>query len=117
MNRLDFSTIFKKRTKQLALNVIRLYATLPKTDEIRIIGKQVMRSSTSVAANYHAVCRARSRRERFAKMCIVVEEADETLMWLEMLEESGLAKGLEAMKTETLEILKVMAKAKKTLRD
>ncbi len=63
---------------------------MEKSDEIYIIGKQLLRSCTSIAANYRAVNRARSQKERYAKMCIVVEEADETLFWLELLGESDL---------------------------
>jgi four helix bundle protein len=76
---MDYNELFKRRTKALALDVIRLYGTLRKSDEVRIIGKQMMRSVTSVAANYRASIVARSDREKYAKRCIVVEEADETL--------------------------------------
>jgi len=75
------------------------------------------RSATSVAANYRAVCRARSERERYAKMCIVVEEADETAFWLELIEELEIipiAK-VNEFKNETEEILKVMSSYKKKL--
>ena len=78
----------KNRTKQFAIRIVRLFRALPKSDETRIIGKQVLRSGTSVAANYRAVCRARSRAEFIAKIGIVVEEADETVFWLELLIET-----------------------------
>jgi len=58
---------------------------LPKTEEARILGKQLLRSSTSVACNYRAANRARSKQEFYAKICIVVEEIDETLFWLELI--------------------------------
>jgi len=96
----------------MALEGIALLGKLPKKTEAQIIGKQLLRSATSVAANYRAVNRARSNRERFAKLCIVVEEADETLFWLELMEESQLIvineKYLQ-LKKEVLEIVKVMA--------
>jgi four helix bundle protein len=67
-----------------------LSRSLPKTNEARVIGNQVLRSGTSPAANYRATCRARSRAEFLAKLGIVVEEADETVFWLELLEETGI---------------------------
>lgn len=66
----------KKRTKELAFRTIKLFQSLPKTDEARIIGKQLLRSSTSVAANYRASCRGRSDAEFFSKSSIVMEEVD-----------------------------------------
>src|SRR5690625_4858080 len=81
---------FKKRTKQLSLKVMTLYQSLPKSDETRIIGKQLSRSATSVAANYRAACRFRSDAEFFSKISIVVEEVKETLFWLEILIEAQI---------------------------
>src|SRR5690242_13786408 len=75
----------KDRTKRFALRVIRLSRSLPASPEVRIIGNQVLRSATSVAANYRAACRARSRAEFLAKLGIVIEEADESALWLELL--------------------------------
>src|SRR5579872_6794705 len=80
----------KARTKQFALAIIRLCRTLPRTDEARILGKQLLRSGTSVGANYRAACRARSKAEFIAKLGIVLEESDETVFWLELLLETGL---------------------------
>jgi four helix bundle protein len=80
----------KDRTKQFAVRIVKLFRSLPRTDEARIIGKQVLRSGTSVAANYRAVCRARSKAEFIAKVGVVVEEADETVFWLELLVETGI---------------------------
>ena len=72
--------LLKERTKQFAIRIVRLFRTLPKNEEdARVIGKQVLRSGTSVGANYRAVCRARSTAEFIAKIGIVVEEADELL--------------------------------------
>lgn len=75
----------KERTKQFAIRIVRLFRSLPKTEEARVIGRQVLRSGTSVAANYRAVCRSRSKAEFIAKIGIVVEEIDETVFWLELL--------------------------------
>lgn len=95
-----------------------MYIALPKTDELRIVGKQLIRASTSVAANYRAVCRARSKAEFCAKMNIVVEEADETLFWLEVLEETAIvsAEKLKELKAESLELLSVFAKARSSVK-
>lgn len=80
----------RNRTKQFVIRIVKLFRALPKTDEARVLGKQVLRSGTSVAANYRAVCRARSKAEFISKMGIVVEEADETLFWLELLVETNI---------------------------
>jgi four helix bundle protein len=77
----SYNELFKQRTKKLAIEVLKLYRSHCKSEELRIIGKQLIRSSTSVAANYRAAIRARSDAEKYAKLCIVVEEADETVFW------------------------------------
>lgn len=114
----EFAEVMRGRTKQLAIRVIRMYGRLAKSDEIRIIGKQLMRSSTSVAANYRAACRARSKAEFFAKLSITIEEADETLFWIELLEETALipVARLSGLKQETTAILSILAKARKKMR-
>jgi len=76
------------RTKKMALEIIKLSEHLPNKSVGWTFSNQIIRSATSVAANYRAVCRARSDKEFIAKMGIVIEEADETLFWLEMIEES-----------------------------
>ncbi len=83
----------KTRTKKFALRIIKVSRALPRCPEPRVIGYQLLRSGTSVAANYRAACRGRSRPEFLAKIGIVVEEADETVFWLEMLTEAGLVRG------------------------
>jgi len=80
----------KARTKQFALLVIRLCRTVPSSQESRIITRQLLRSATSVAANYRAVCRARSTPDFVSKMGIVLEEADESLFWLELLVDAAI---------------------------
>ena len=103
------------RTKQFALRIIRLVQSLPKTQEANVIGKQLLRSGTSVAANYRAACRARSVAEFKSKISIVVEEADECLFWMELLMESEIVKSslLENLYHESEEILKIVAVARK----
>ena len=78
------------KTKSFAARISRLCRALPRTLEGRILGSQLRRSSTSIAANYRAACRTRSRAEFVAKLGTVLEEADETAFWLELLQESGL---------------------------
>jgi four helix bundle protein len=103
--------ILKDRTKQFAIRVVKLFRALPKTEEGRIIGKQVLRSGTSVAANYRAVCRARSNAEFIAKIGIVVEEADETVFWLELLADTKIvsAEKLDKLTNEANELLAIFA--------
>ncbi|HMP87714.1 MAG TPA: four helix bundle protein [Lacibacter sp.] len=112
-----FAEAFKERTKKNAVEIIKLYRSFPKTDEARIAGKQLIRSATSVAANYRAACRARSKAEFHAKISTCVEEADETVFWLEITEESEIYKSdrLKKIKTEAGEILKIVSAARKTV--
>jgi four helix bundle protein len=81
----------KRRTKSFALMAIRLCQSLPRSQASTVITRQLLRSATSVGANYRAVCRARSTADFVSKLGIVLEEADETLFWLELLIESGAA--------------------------
>ena len=78
-NYYEYRVAMQQRTKQFALRVIKLFQALPHSDESIIIGKQLLRSSTSVGANYRAACRARSPKEFYSKLSIVIEEADETM--------------------------------------
>ncbi len=80
----------KSRTKVFALQVIRVFKALPRNEEARTLGKQMLRSGTSVAANYRAVCRSRSKAEFLARLGVVVEEIDETVLWLELLADSEI---------------------------
>jgi four helix bundle protein len=85
----------KRRTKSFALMAIRLCQGLPRGQPSPVITRQLLRSATSVGANYRAVCRARSTPDFVSKLGIVLEEADETFFWLELLIESGVAKTVE----------------------
>jgi four helix bundle protein len=100
---------FKSRTKQFALRIIKLSRSLVGSgDPIAwVLGKQILRSGTSVGANYRAACRARSPADFIAKLGIVEEECDETSFWLELLEESGIvsASRLSKLKSEADELL------------
>ncbi len=106
----------KQRTKKFAIRVINLFRSLPRSEEARIISKQVLRSGTSVAANYRAVCRARSKAEFIAKLGIVVEEADETVFWFELLIEAGIVRErrMQNLLTEANELLAIFAASQYT---
>ena len=82
---------FKARTRKLGLNVITIVESLSHGQTANILGRQLLRSATSVGANYRAACRAQSTAAMIAKLSIVEEEADETMYWLEMLADTGLA--------------------------
>jgi four helix bundle protein len=82
----------KKRTKKFALTVISLVNELPKTKGGNAVGNQLIRSGTSVAANYRTACRARSTADFISKITIVEEECDESQFWIELIDESGMVK-------------------------
>ena len=82
--------LFKRRTKQLALRVIKTVESLPKNRTADVLGRQLLRSGTSIGANYRAACRGKSTADVIAKLRIVEEEADESAYWMELLVESGL---------------------------
>ena len=108
----------KLRTKQFALRIIRLVENLPEKTTSKIIGAQILRSATSVAANYRAGCLAKSKRDFINKLKNVEEETDETMFWLELLEESGMfpQNKLLPLKTEAHEILTIIIASIKTAR-
>ena len=109
---------FKMRTKQLALAVIRLTERLPRTVAADVLGRQVLRSSTSIGANYRAACRAKSTADMINKLKIVEEESDETVYWLELIEEANLLpKGsTTSLAQEAGEITAMIVASLKTLR-
>jgi four helix bundle protein len=106
----------KNRTKQFALRVLKLVAALPNNLSGRTIGGQLVRSGTSVGANYRAACRARSKAEFIAKIGIVEEEADESAFWMELIIESKLLGEplVEPLLNEANEIAKIMASSRKS---
>jgi four helix bundle protein len=109
---------FKNRTKQFAIRIVKLFRSLPRTEEARIIGKQMLRSGTSVAGNYRAVCRAHSKAEFIAKIGIVVEEADETVLWLELLVDTDIVplSRMTSLLAEANELLAIFAASQYTAR-
>jgi len=108
----------KSRSKKFAVRVVRLSQALPNTREAWVLGKQVLRSGTSVAANYRAACRARSKLEFISKIGIVVEEIDETIFWLELLVETGIVtkRRMTELLAEACELLAIFAASQHTAR-
>jgi four helix bundle protein len=113
------SNELSQRTKSFALNIIKFFQSLPKTEESRILGKQLLRSTTSIAANYRAARRSRSKNEFYAKISIVVEESDETLFWLELIDDSGFADpdSITMLKKEAEELLFIFSASRKTAKN
>ena len=108
---LDFAKQMQERTMLFALRVIRMSQKLPKSEEATVMRRQILRSATSVAANYRAVCRAKSAADFASKMKTVIEEADETALWLEMLVRSEIAKEAQPkeLRAEADEILRIFS--------
>ena len=108
----------KERTKKFALIIIKLVEELPNTLVGRTIGNQIIRSGTSVAANYRAACRARSNADFISKITIVEEECDETLFWLELIAEANLLKKeiLQCIVKEADELTAIFTASGKTAR-
>jgi four helix bundle protein len=106
----------KDRTKSFALRIIRVVRSLPQGSEGRVIGYQLLRSGMSVAANYRAVCRARSRPEFLSKLAIVIEEADESAFWLELLVDAGLISEpkLKDLKSEANQLVAIFNASRTT---
>jgi four helix bundle protein len=107
----------KKRTKKFAVDVIEFCDSLKNCKASSVITYQLVKSATSTGANYRAACRARSQKEFFSKICIVVEEVDESEYWLEIIKDANLSKetiALERLLAEALELIKIVAKAKKS---
>ena len=106
----------KQRTKLFAIGVIKRYRTLPKATEAQIISRHWLRSSTSLAANYRAACRPRSKAEFTAKMWIVVEETDETVFWKELLVETNIIplESIKGLNAEINELLAIFSTARRT---
>ena len=108
----------KKRTKALALRVIRLVQALPRTRVADVLARQLLKSGTSVGANYRAACRARSTADFIAKLGIVEEEADESMYWIELLVEAELIKAglVSDLLHEAEEILAIVVASINTAR-
>jgi len=119
MTELSFSEKYNLRTKKFAVQSILFFVNhCKKSEELRIIGKQYFRSSTSVAANFRAFTRGRSDAEKFSKLCIVLEEIDESLFWLELIEETSLIPNevYKDLKNEATELLKIISTTRKNMK-
>src|SRR5438105_7501623 len=110
--------LFKQRTKQLAIQIIELAEALPKTNSSGVIARQLLRSGTSVGANYRSACRGKSTADVLSKLAVVEEEADETAYWLELLIEGTVVAQTQIadLLKETNEILAMTVASIKTLR-
>ena len=110
-------SLFKQRTKQLALRIIKIVDALPKNRTAHVIGRQLIRSGTSIGANYRAACRGKSTADVIAKFRIVEEEADESVYWMALLVESGLVAEAEVSELlrETDEIVAMTVASIRTL--
>jgi four helix bundle protein len=108
----------KRRTKEFAKKIIMLCRELPNNREGRLIGDQIFRSGTSVAANYRSACRGRSKAEFISKLAIVEEEADETLLWLEFIKEMKVLNGpaVDMLMKESDEIIAIIVSSIKTVK-
>ena len=113
---LDKHQQLRIRTKAFALRVIRMSQALPRTREANVLIQQILRSATGMAANYHAAGRSRSKAEFIAKIGVVVEEADETAFWLEMLADSAIvpAPKLETLRAEAAQLVAIFTASRKT---
>src|ERR1022692_4931474 len=118
MNSLDKATELKKRTKNFAIRIVNIFRSLPHSPDAQTLGKQLLRSGTSVGANYRAVCRAKSSSDFINKLRIGEEECDESLFWMELLVDNNLVKAsrLGDLMKEADEILSIVVSSVKTAR-
>lgn len=106
----------KDRTRDFAVRIVKLFRALPRSSEAQVVGRQLLRSGTSIAANYRAACRARTKAEFIAKIGIVVEEADETVLWIELLGAAEILPDskLSMIARESSELLAIFAASQLT---
>ena len=114
----DFNNKYCERTKLFTIQLVKTLDWVQGREATRVIVRQILRSGTSVSANFRAASRARSKAEYYSKICIVVEECDETLFWLEILLEAGSIpkEKLISLHNEATELLKIFSSTRKTLR-
>lgn len=117
MTKAEFNEQFRGRTQQFAVQTLQFIGSVPFNTATKIMTCQLGKSGTSVGANFRAFCRGRSKNEKYSKICIVVEEADECIYWLDIFEETeyGHKNELKWLSAEILEILKVCSKIKSSL--
>ena len=114
----EFNQAMRIRTRTFAIGVFKASGLLRLNDLSRIPVKQMVRSASSVAANYYSATRGRSEAEYYSKICIVVEECDESLFWMDFLQESGVMTDdqLRGLKKEADELLRIFSSIKKKLK-
>lgn len=117
MTNTEFNEKFRGRTRDFAVKVIRFLSNMPYNSATKILANQLCKSATSVGANFRAFCRGRSKNEKYAKICIVVEEADEMIHWLDLFGAANYGDKSELLwlSNEALEILKITSKIKTSL--
>jgi four helix bundle protein len=115
----DKAAALRERTKTFAIRVVRFANRIPACEGSRVVGRQLARAATAVAANYRATCLARSRAEFTAKLGVVAEEADETVYWLEVMLASGLGSRAELteMLLEARQLSAIFLASRRTLRE
>lgn len=108
--------VLRERTKEFALRVVTMFRALPNSAESGILGRQVLRSGTSIGANCRAACRARSKAEFVSRIAVAVEEADETIFWLELLGDAQVlpADRLQGLLREANELLAILSASRRT---
>jgi four helix bundle protein len=108
----------RKRTKKFAADTVRFWRTLPRSEDARVIGRQLLRAGTSVGANYRAVCRKRSDADFIAKLGVAIEEADEAGFWIELLVEVEIVtpKRVERLLGEAEELVRIFVASRETAR-
>lgn len=113
---MDQRELLKRRTQHFALRIIRLCEALPVNPSARVIANQMLRSGTAIGANYRSACRARSKADFISKIGIVLEEADETVYWLDLLTEAGLINRhrVEDLRQEAEQLVAIFAASKRT---
>jgi four helix bundle protein len=118
MNNLEFAIKMQERTLEFSVRVVKFFVKLPKTDEARVPGRQLLRAGTSVGANYRAACRSTSEADFISKMGTVVEETDESGFWLDLLHKSGIctAAAIQPLKAEADELLRIFSTSLNTAR-
>ncbi len=106
----------KRRTKVFALDVLKFRRTLPQADDARDVGRQLVRAGTGVGSNYRAACRSRSKLEFAARIGVVLEEADESLFWLEVIIEGGMSRSTDAYRLlrEADELTRIFSASRQT---
>jgi four helix bundle protein len=116
MDTLEKAAALQERTKLFAIRIVRLFRSLPHAPDAQTLGKQLLRSGTSVAANYRAACRARSKAEFISRIGIVIEEADESVFWLELFGETGVipAKRTQELRKEAIELVAIFGASLRT---